>query len=175
MVQLESLNNKCQLYIIGLGENDYNDVPIGTPSDIVYDSTAFVSTYYGGYSRIVQLIKTVNPDAKIICLTNPRESNDRKPYNDAVRYIAGTAFTHSDNVYLLDMATEYGTLFTDTNSPLYIDKANISHYSPLGYQIISKIMESAISKLMNDYYIEFMNVAFIPYDTGTPTSNTMTE
>ena len=172
-VQLEGQNNKSQVYIIGLGENDINDVPLGTSDDITNDPDIVATTYYGGYSRIIELIKRVNPDAKIICVTNARTAGLRAQYNEAVRYIAQTHYTTDDNVFLLDMAADYGYLFTTAGYPLTIDKAAVSHYSSLGYQIISKIMEYAISKLMLDNYLDFIDMLWIPYDTGEPTGETM--
>lgn len=174
-VQMEAENNKCQAYIIGLGENDQaGDTPLGTTADIVNDPDTVATTYYGGYARIIQLLKRRNADAKIFCFTNPRENASRKQYNDAVRYIAETYYTTADNVFLVDLAKDYGWLFTAGN-PLYIDKQAVSHYSSLGYQMLSKINEEAISRVMLKNQLSFLAVPFIPYDTGEPTANTMTE
>lgn len=175
-VQLEAAGNKCQLYIIGLGENDQNnnDVPLGTHSDIAHNPSTVATTFYGGYSRIIELIKVVNPDAFILCLTNPNPNGNRAAYNAAVRYIAETAYTTADNVYLLDMSA-YTAEFRDPSSLIYQDNVNItSHYSPIGYKLIASVMEKAVSNRIKVDIDDFKMVAFTPYDTSDPTPDTMT-
>lgn len=173
-VQMEAANNKCQAYVIGLGENDCTDVTLGSSSDIVNNPDTVATTYYGGYARIIQLIKRKNTDAKIFCFTNPKEDTTRKPYNDAVRYIAETYYSTSDNVYLVDLAADYADMF-EAGTPLYIDDQAVSHYSALGYQMLARVNEMAISSVMLRHQTNFLTVSFIDYDTGTPTANTMTE
>lgn len=174
--QLTPSGNKAQAYIIGLGENDQNNyaVPLGTSSDIAHDPDVVASTFYGGYSRIIELIKRVNPDAFIFCLTNPNPNGHRAEYNVAVRYIAETAYTSADNVFLVEM-TNYTPEFRDVNSLIYQDNVNIgSHYSPIGYKLIASVMEKAISARMKADIDAFKMVAFTSYDTGAPTANTTT-
>ena len=176
-VQAEESGNKCQAYIIGLGENDqYNNaVPLGSASDISDNPDTVATTYYGGYARIINILKRVNPDCLIFCLTNPNPNGNRAEYNTAVRYIAGTHFGSDNNVFLVEMAA-YTPEFRDANSLIYQDGVNItSHYSPVGYRLIASIMEEAISHRMMADINAFKLVAFIPYDTGDPTPNTMTE
>lgn len=185
-VQMEAEGNKCQAYIICLGVNDSNTtrgITLGSSSDIVADPDTVATTYYGGYARIIQLIKRKNPDARIFCSTIPDEQRSTanktryKPYNDAVRYIAETYYTANDNVFLLDMAADYGEYFITKGSPLYIEAVGdnaVSHFSSVGYQMISKIYEAAISKLMLKYQPKFMDIMYIPCDTTEPTSDVMT-
>ena len=179
-VQAEAENNTCQAYIIGLGENDQSDsvrgIPLGAPSDIVDDYTHVATTYYGGYARIIQILKHLNPDCKIFCLTNPRTGTGRAAYNVAVRYIAETYYTPDDNVFLVDLASDDPTLFNG-GTFLPVDSATITggHYSAVGYARIASIMEKAITKAMEANQAHFIDVAYIPYDTGDPTANTMTE
>lgn len=180
-VQAEASGNKCQMYIIGLGENDQSNsargVPLGTPEDIVDNYQTVATTYYGGYARIIQILKHINPDCKIFCLTNPRTGgNARAEYNVAVRYIAGTYYTPNDNVFLVDLANDDGTLFNG-GTFLPTDAATITggHYSAVGYSRIATIMENAIMKAIQANQTHFIDVAYIPYDTTDPTPNTMTE
>lgn len=186
-VQMEAENNKCQCYIICLGVNDSTPtgsrhVDVGQASDIVDNPDTVATTYYGGYARIIQLVKRRNPDARIFCSTIPDEQRSTanrtryKPYNDAVRYIAGTYYTADDNVFLLDMATDYGDLFNTPGAPLYIEQVgdnHVSHFSSVGYQMISKIYEEAISKVMLQNQPKFMDIMYIPCDTAEPTEDTM--
>lgn len=173
-VQMEAANNKCQAYVIGLGENDCTEVTLGSASDIVTNPDTVATSYYGGYARIIQLIKRKNSDAKIFCFTNPREDSTRKPYNDAVRYISETYYSTSDNVYLVDLAADYADFFAE-GTPLYIDKQAVSHYSAIGYQMLAKVNEQAISGVMLKHQSDFLTIPFIDYDTGTPSADTMTE
>lgn len=179
-VQAEASGNKCQAYIIGLGENDQSDsarhVDLGTSADIVDNYQTVATTYYGGYARIIQILKHINPDAKIFCLTNPRTGGSRAEYNVAVRYIAGTYYTAEDNVFLVDLATDDTTLFNGS-SFLPTDAADITggHYSAVGYTRIATIMEDALTKAIEGNQAQFIDVAFVPYDTTDPTPNTMTE
>ena len=180
-VQAEASGNLCQAYIIGLGENDQSDsyrgIPLGQPSDIVDDYTHVATTYYGGYARIIQILKHLNPTCKIFCLTNPRTGGHaRAEYNVAVRYIAGEYYTPNDNVFLIDLANDEGSLFNGSTF-LPVDSATITggHYSAIGYARIASIMEQALSAAIEANQGHFVDVAFIPYDTGDPTPNTMTQ
>lgn len=178
-VQLETANNKCQAYIIGLGENDQSDsdrnVPLGQPSDIVDDYTQVATTYYGGYARIIQIIKHLNPTAKIFCLTNPRTGGNRAEYNVAIRYICDTYYSSDDDVILVDLASNYGEKFNSGYLPSDSTAITGGHYSPAGYARIASIMETAISEAMQTKVASMWDIATIPYDTGTPSANTMTE
>lgn len=183
-VQAEASGNKCQAYIIGLGENDQSDsargCPLGTPADITGDYTQVATTYYGGYVRIIEILKHINPTCKIFCLTNPRSGgtggDGRARYNEAVRYIANTYYAEDSNVLLLDMADEFGYLFNG-NQYLPSDSASMQggHYSPSGYTRIATIIEKMLSMKMESTYGAMLDIAYIPYDTGNPTANTMTE
>ena len=179
-VQAEASGNKCQAYIIGLGENDQSDstrgIPLGSASDIVDDYTQVATTYYGGYARIIQILKHLNPDCKIFCLTNPRAGTGRAEYNVAVRYIATEYYDADDNVFLIDLAYDSPELF-NAGTFLPVDSATIEggHYSAIGYARIASIMGKAISTCIETNQTHFVNVAYVAYDTNDPTANTMTE
>lgn len=175
--QMEAEGNKCQAYIIGLGVNDSSNsdraVPLGSPSDIVDDPDTVATTYYGGYVRIIQLLKRRNPDCKIFCLTIPANNATQNPYSEAVRYVAEEHFSTEDGVYLIDLAEDYLTRYTGTN-PIARDRNKIrSHYSAAGYRLMASLLEEAISRRMLEDQEDFVDVAWIPYDTADPTPNTM--
>ena len=177
-VQMEAEGNKCQAYIIGLGQNDQSEeagrhVDLGTSSDISNDPTVVATTYYGGYARIIQLIKLVNPDAKIFCLTNPRSGGNRPAYNTAVRYIAETYYSKAQNVFLVDLANIYSNEFNSGDLPEDSSTITGGHYSPIGYRKIATIIEDAISNVVCNNKSNFIKVAYIDYDHGDPTSNTV--
>ena len=179
-VQAEASGNKCQAYIIGLGENDQSDsergIPLGTASDIVDDYTQVATTYYGGYNRIIQILKHLNADCKIFCLTNPRRGgNARAAYNEAVRYIATEHYDEDDNVFLVDLANDESAEFNSGFLPADSSAIQGGHYSAAGYARIATVMEEALNRTMEASQTKFVNIAFIAYDTNDPTANTMTE
>ena len=179
-VQLEAENNKCQAYVICIGANDeWNSLSLGTESDIVDDPDTVATTFYGGYNRIIQIIKRKNPDAKIFCCTMP-VATESKGYNNAVRYIATEHYDTDDNVFLVELAKSLRQYFYASEFGIYTDKMNSDtvnhgHYSPLGYRLIGTLMEKALNDTIFENQLSFMDIADIPYDTANPTSNTMTE
>ena len=176
--QLEASGNKCQMYIIGLGVNDASlSVPVGTISDIVNNPDTVATTYYGGFARIIKLMKRVNSQCVILCLTNPRETDRTKPYNDAIRDICNNYYANDNTVLLLDMVS-MKELFTSNNSPLYQDNQRTQaggHYTIYGYRMIANVMEYKLNRFMLNNRDTFENMPFIPYDTSDPTPNTMIE
>lgn len=171
--QLANTNgNKCQCYIVGLGVNDCRTIPLGSPSDITSDIDVNPSTFYGAYAKIIYLLKQINPNAKIICLTNPRTDTggDITGFNYAIKYISSTHFTKTDNVFCLDMRAytdDYmrGIIANDNN---YIG----SHYSPIGYVAIYQIMKKALSDLISENHQYFWDIYKVPYDAGNGTDAT---
>lgn len=179
-VQAEAAGNKCQAYIIGLGQNDQHQgvsgyAPLGTPEDITDDYTALATTYYGGYSRIIALLKHINPDCVIFCLTNPMSGGNRAAYNEAVKYIADTHYASDGKVITVDLAEDFGYLFNNGFLQNDYDAITGGHYSAEGYARIATIMQEAISRAMEKSVTALWDIAFIPYDTTDPTANTMTE
>lgn len=178
-VQAEASGNKCQSYVIGLGENDQSTdgihgVPLGTQSDVTSNPDQVATTYYGGYSRIIAILKRINPSCKIFCCTNPKAGSRRKDYNEAIRYITDTYYASDSNVILVDLAKICPQLYGE-NSFLAKDSAAIQggHYSAVGYSRIATIMERVLSKIIEENYSTMYDIAFIPYDTSDPTPDTM--
>ncbi|MDO4944763.1 MAG: SGNH/GDSL hydrolase family protein, partial [Ruminococcus sp.] len=166
--------NKCQCYIIGLGVNDARTAALGSAEDITSDTTAEQTSFYGAYAKIIYLLKDINPNAKIICLTNPRSNTggDVNGFNNAIKYISAEHFGKDDNVFLLDL-TAYSDLFSNANGIIAKDHTAVgSHYSPIGYRAIANVMEYAVDQLMTENQERFADVYGIPYDGGDGTVNT---
>lgn len=167
--ELEATGNKCQAYIIGIGENDLADsgngtvVPLGTISDISQNNET-PSKFYEAYYRIIEVILAVNPDAKIFCLTNPVGAGEKRAgFNQAVKDIV--ALWDSVNILVVDLHKKHGALFEQANSFLKQDSNTMGdHYSAIGYNIIAKIIEEAISDTIKDNSGAFYNVRAISYD-----------
>lgn len=150
--------NMCQAYIVGIGTNDTIDssFPIGSSSDIdLSDSSNNADSFYGWYGKIIQTIISVNPTAKIFCFTipYPRIDSDK---NTAIRTIC----TLFNNVYLVDLATQYNDLFTDDN---ITDFAYAGHFSPGGYANLADINMYALSETIKEYADEFTEIDDIPF------------
>mgnify|MGYP005771639423 CR=1 FL=1 len=164
--------NKCQCYIVGLGVNDCRTITLGSTSDITSDTSVNPSTFYGAYAKIIYLLKQINPNAKIICLTNPRTDTggNISGFNYAIKYISSTHFAKTDNVFCLDM-----TAYTDDYMSGIIANDNNyigSHYSPIGYVAIYQIMKKALSDLISENHQYFWDIYNVPYDAGNGTDAT---
>jgi lysophospholipase L1-like esterase len=172
-IQMETPGNKCQVYIIGLGVNDCagtHPIPLGSQNDIVNTPESDATTFYGGYARIIQLIKRLNPNAIIICLTIPKLGDNFNSYNNAIRYITDTYYATDNNVLLLDIANDNMELFNDSSSKLKIDsqKTNAGvHFTAYGYRMIATFMEKKLNGLIYNNSA-FENIPFIEYDDTAP-------
>lgn len=153
--------NFCQCYLIGLGENDVNNLGadyLGSISDI-NDSNpdANGDTYYGNYGKIIQKMKALVPNARFFLMTNPyNETGLRLQYNDAVRKIA----KHFKNCYLLDLAKDYASEY---NKPGFIMSSRVGgHYSASAYLYMGKLIARSMNKVIFHNASNFYGMWFIP-------------
>lgn len=164
--------NKCQCYIIGLGVNDCRTMTLGSETDITADVSINPTTFYGAYSKIIYLVKQINANAKIICLTNPRTDTGGNidGFNNAIRYISETHFNKTDNVFCLDLTQYTSDYMTGiiANDNKYIG----SHYSPIGYVAIFQKMKKILSDFIVENHQYFWNIYNVPYDDGNGTEGT---
>lgn len=164
--------NKCQCYIIGLGVNDCRTMTLGSGTDITADVSINPTTFYGAYSKIIYLVKQINANAKIICLTNPRTDTGGNidGFNNAIRYISETHFNKTDNVFCLDLTQYTSDYMTGiiANDNKYIG----SHYSPIGYVAIFQKMKKILSDFIVENHQYFWNIYNVPYDGGNGTEET---
>lgn len=149
-------NHLCQAYIIGLGQNDYNErMTIGTSADIDmsnYNNNA--DSFYGNYGKIIQKIKEVNHKAKIFVITDMNTSVDAGGYNTPVRDMA----TLFDNVYVIDL-NQYGTKYYKLD--ILNAQMRGGHYNAMGYKICSMLIANYIDWLVKKHYTEFTQVELI--------------
>lgn len=150
--------NKCQCYFIALGVNDIADttIEVGTSADI---SNANSETFYGYYSRIIKLIQSTQPMAKIFLVGLPN-------HDDMVKW--GARFTnfknaiadminHFDNCYyinLFDNEVAYNTNFKE----MYF---NGFHENAMGYLRTAWVISSYVDWIIRNNYTDFREVAFI--------------
>ena len=153
-------NHKCECYIIGLGQNDYNrSVSIGSLSDITEDPDSNPQTFYGNYGAIISKILSIQNKAKIFVLTDPNQRTETGGYNEAIRQIASR---FDNNVFLIDlyadMGTKYNQIFEDPN----LFKSG--HGNAISYRIMASILMDEINKYMRSHPSNFSDIQFIGTD-----------
>ena len=164
-------DNKCQCYIIGLGANDAENLDIysqgiGTTADIDFnDMSNNADSFVGWYAKIINAINTINPTAIIFLLTlgyTRDQSANGQNINQAIRNMS--ALSGFDNVLLVDLSTYDDIL---KNNAFYGQLWG-GHYSALGYANVARLIEFAISKVMNEYDNGRMlfEIPFIPYGSN---------
>ena len=156
---------KPQAYVIGLGVNDrVRPVTLGTLADInTADQTQNADTYYGNYSQIIYQFKQINPQAKIFCLTNPMSVGAE--YNAAIRDLVAQIWANN-GVYVVDLADNPWTNLYTLDKGITTDLSN-SHYAPIAYQKMARIIERSISQVIREHQTDFHDVPYIPYDTAS--------
>ena len=159
----KATGRKPQAYVIGLGVNDrIRPVTLGTLADInIADQTQNADTYYGNYSQIIYQFKQINPQAKIFCLTNPMSVGAE--YNAAIRDLVAQIWAN-DGVYVVDLANNPWTNLYTLDKGIATDLSN-SHYAPIAYQKMARIIERSISQVIREHQTDFHDVPYIPYDT----------
>ena len=157
-------NNKCQAYIIGLGINDGSDwsqtaTQPGNAADIGTDNDVYIAYYY----KIVQQCLSVNPLAKVFCLTMPNRGND---YNAAVRIVVNHCNNNGQkNVILVDLAKdEYAKSEYFFNNPRFLADYSEGHYTAIGYEFMAECLYVILSDVISNNISEFQNIHQIPYD-----------
>ena len=152
--------HKCECYIIGLGQNDYNQsVSIGSSADIGSSYLDNPDTFYGNYGGIISRIIKMQPKAKIFVLTDPLESTESSGYNDAIRYMP-TKFPN--NVFLIDLykdiSNEYSAIVDDST------QWKSGHGNALSYRKFAYLLAKEINDYMNDHQDQFDDIQFIGTD-----------
>lgn len=147
-------NSKQQVYVIGLGTNDYFKLDTeytngwGSASDI--DLTNYNNngdSFVGWYAKIIQRVRQVNPDCYLFLLTNP--------------------INHSDDQLnaITTIASKFNRCYVINTNPYrsnWNDNYKLGgHLSPYGYLIYGDYVMSLISKLILENESNFKNVGFI--------------
>ena len=145
-------NYLCDAYFIALGVNDIADtnISVGTSADIE-DSAS--TSFYGNYSRIIKLILSLRPDAKIFLVGLPNHNKMTvwgrrfRDFRDAIEDMAN----YFPSCYYLDLYN-YDVAYDDDFQNTYF---NGFHENVLGYvrtaQTISKYVDWIIRHHPNDF------------------------
>ncbi len=156
----------CQAYIIALGVNDLcnRGYPIGTTADIDLDDyNNNATTFCGYYARIIQRIKTMQPQARFFLMTMPRGNNEK----DEIR-AAHAALLHElagmfDYTYVLDFFKYAPVYDTEFRKSFYMG----GHMNPMGYILTAKMTMSYIDYIIRQSPEDFCQIGFI----GKPMHN----
>lgn len=162
--------NLCQVYIIQLGFN-YDAGGVGSYSDVDWDNRENNAlTFYGQYARVIQLLREVAPDAVIFCLSlpYPRKNDER---NNVIRNIAEDGHVNSHTFYVdmnkYDEVLEKYVVGKDNGeAPATFDKFYYDwHYTSVGYAEYSRIIERAVSDVINNNAESTVirSIGFAPY------------
>lgn len=154
----DGTNHKCQLYFIALGVNDIADttMEVGTPNDISNESS---TTFYGYYSRIIKLIQSQQPKARIFLVGLPNHSNMTKwgtrfkNFRDAIADMVN----HFNFVYYLDLY-QYDLPYDPEFQKMYF---NGFHENALGYARTAWVISSYVDWYIRQNYEDFREVGFI--------------
>ena len=155
-------DNPCLAYVIAIGFNDASWVVDnnGTSDDIKSDYTQNPNTFYGQYGKVIQLIKEVQPKAKIFVCTIPGKLDSSKVLTNNVISDMCNIF---DNTYLIDLQkyvtdTQYVSSYKD----VFVTGA--FHLNTVGYQKVAWDIMSYIDYIVRHNLEDFANVAFIGTD-----------
>ena len=158
---------KCKAYIIALGVNDITHLDsvyeggFGTMNDVDYENIEGPSnTFVGNYVKIILKIRQLVPDARIFCVTVPRD--DRKDEEKKNLYDKHAEFIRNlpnyfKSLYVIDLrkyARDFGEDFTKTYRLG-------GHLSPIGYKYVADIMATYIDYIIMNNIDDFKGIMFV--------------
>lgn len=155
----------CQAYIIALGVNDLigRKQELGTVSDICLSRMGLNKpTFAGHYAKIIQRLKSKQPNAKFFLMTMPKnenpEENKIKKAHAKLLYEMAELF---DYTYVIDLF-EYAPVYDEEfRRNFFLD----GHMNPQGYILTAKMVMSYIDYIVRNNPEDFAQVPFIgkPY------------
>lgn len=149
---------KADVYTIFLGTNDWwVGLPIGTIND--YRKATGNKTVYGAYRTILDKIRSLNADAKIILMT-PLQRTDFIDINNVHSIIYGSYKANKQGVTLSAYADAVKDIAKEQNVAL-IDlyyKSGITTKNAVNY----KRLRDADGKYMNYAYPKYIDMPFNP-------------
>lgn len=157
----------CQAYIINIGFNDFNWLSgdasrYGSIADIKSDYTQNPNTFYGQYAKMIQLIKSVQPKARIFLCNMEWNNTDNSNINKAISEICD----YFEKCYLIDLHTYAHEPYWGVEN---IYKTGVYHKNTLGYQKMAWDIMSYIDYIIRHNMEEFIDVQFIGTDLRLPT------
>lgn len=158
-------NDKKLAYIIELATNDsISEIPVGDfDTDVdISDYNNNKSTFTGNYAGIIQRVKSIQPSAKIFCITIPEYWSDKAEsvgYNDAIRLMA----SKFSNVFIIDLQK-----YTPIGSEFENQYKMFGHMTTQGYQYVTYMIATYIDYIIRQNPEKFKKAAVIgtEYDDG---------
>lgn len=168
-------NNAKQGYIIALGENDmrrmrttnlYNGILGSADTDICLENYENnVETYVGYYAKIIQRLKSIQPDAKFFLVTMPDLycRGEREVWAQALYDIADKL----TNCYVIDLY-HHAPPYDEAFMKLYCD----GHMNVMGYLITAHYMMTYIDWIIRQSpeefrYVHLIGTAYKPLNSGS--------
>lgn len=150
----------CQAYIIAMGVNDLfgDKQEVGSLDDIDRDDyNNNKDTFCGYYARIIQRIKSMQPQARFFLMTMPHGSRDREDLVDSHAALLHDLAGFFDYTYVIDLA-KYGPIYdAEFKKNFYLG----GHMNPMGYILTAKMVMSYIDYIIRHNMEDFAQVGFI--------------
>ena len=151
----------CQAYIIALGVNDLygRKMELGSVGDIDRDDyNNNKPTFCGYYAKIIQRLKSMQPEARFFLMTMPR--SQRPDGDEAGRLHAKLLHELAeffDYTYVIDL-NKYAPVYDEEfKRRFYLG----GHMNPMGYILTAKMTMSYIDYIIRQHPEDFAQVGFI--------------
>ena len=161
---LFNVANKYQAYIIALGVNDlyatdyFDSVYKNNLGDVdkdvdLQDYNNNSQTFAGCYAKIIQRLKTIEPDSKFFLVTIPKGLGGSPEFTGCLENMCKT-FT---NCYLIDLF-KYAPEFDDEFRKKYFIGG---HMNASGYLLIAYYIMTYIDWIIKNNIMDFRDIHFI--------------
>ncbi len=157
--QIEKLGLvKADVYSVFLGTNDWwHGGPLGTFAD--YQNATGNQTVYGAYRTIINKIRNLNPQAKVILIT-PMQRSDFVYINNPKNNANGS-YKSKDGQQLVDFANAVDTIARYENFKLVdlYHKGKITQKNLVNFK---RLKDPATGQYKNYMYPDFIDIPFNP-------------
>lgn len=153
---------KCQAYILALGVNDMytKQIELGTINDIdIENPENNKPTFAGYYGKIIQRLKTIQPDAKFFLVTIPNGINNLEGTDIHTEILEDMTKLFS-NTYLINLRKYSPEYNSDFKKKFFVG----GHMNAAGYVLTAQMITSYIDYIIRHNFEDFSQVGFI----GTP-------
>jgi lysophospholipase L1-like esterase len=155
---------KADVYSIFLGTNDWwHSEPLGTFTN--YQKATGTQTVYGAYRTIVDKIRSLNPEAKIILIA-PLQRSDFVYINNAKNNAYGS-YKAKDGQQLADFANAVDTIARYENFKL-VDLYHKSKITQKNLVNFKRLKDPTTGQYKNYKYPEFTEIPFNPENDEYP-------
>lgn len=152
------LDVKAQLFLLGIGINNYQETGVGDITDINTENPELCNknTFCGAYGYILINIHKLNPKARIMMFTIATVNSAK---NDKIKEIANMDYFNNFCV-VCDLYNEYRSAYSLFSSIYTISTV---HPIEIGYAAMSDLLKEAVSKTIRQNYSKFYNLFDIEY------------